>query len=187
MARNRRFARRFRRAKREYIWTTVTGQLGGISSDGTFNRLTLVSKADWARDATNTATLEKGAVLLRTVGGYGFRATSGAALPATDLNFSWLGVFRRTDEDDLTVHDLTNFASEDILHMDSGMIGWYPAPAGVAPTNDQAMSWKDIDIRTKRKLTSDQLIEFDYELSEFSAANIDFQLTFAFRSLIQLP
>lgn len=165
MAKRFRRTRRFRRAKREFIWVTnqVTSQI--TPTLGTAEEVLLVSKTDWARDASASGHLEKGCVLVRSL------LWVDVFYPPPGDNLATLGdaltpfmVFVRSkDEDDISSLDVTaDGLDEQFLHFEAGVL--QSAGSSVA-----TLTWRDRtraqwsrhwDIRQKRKLTSEDVVTF---------------------------
>jgi len=180
--------RRFRRQKREYIWTCVNVLNDLTNLNGSCDAFPIVVRDDWARDPANTATLEKGAVLLRVTGDV--RATtdngSGTYAPAGS-SFVWgIGKF---DEDDATVLTLTSsFFGEDWMQVRAGTCWPNAAAATLSPVPHQTFA--GVDIRVKRKLSTEDEIRFVFGGFEFaggSSTTNKLSMSYEFRSLIQLP
>lgn len=184
-----RFSRRFRRAKKEYIWACINVTHDLVQLNGSCDGLTIVNRDDWARDSAATQTIEKGAVVKRIIGNVRFSSDNGSGAPnpaGASYNFA-IGKF---DEDDSQVLDLaTNFFGEDWMHCEAGSLDRNNATSvAFAPQ----VSWRHpIDIRVARKLTSDEEIRFvfgGYEGNGSSGgATSLLQADYFFRSLIQLP
>lgn len=184
----RRHSRRFRRAKHEYIWTAtfVTADLNLM--DGDSDGLVIVDPDDWRR-TTVSENLEKGAVLLRVVGDVRFRTeTSGGNISLAGSSYIW-GIVKRDLDDGATLDLASNFFSEDWLHLRAGSI----APNN-ATTNAYAplpnAKHENVDITVKRKLNSDEKIEFHFAgLTAVggSSATEGLVADYFFRCLVQLP
>jgi len=177
MARITKGARRFRRAKRELIWTTTLFDNVAANVAGGGSSTSLVAAVDWVRGNN----FEKGAVFLGMRGWYQitYSSTSTSANPT-----AWLAV-SKVDRDevnqDITVAAFYN--SEDILYCDGLSLGG-PASlsfAGVPPSPNPA---KQIEVKAKRKLDSESVIQLSFQTP---TAAEDWLLSGVFRSLVQLP
>lgn len=189
MSRSRpRFRRRFRRQKHEYIWTGTFVTADATLLDGDTDGLVLVDPDDWRR-TTIDENLEKGAVLLRIVGDVRFRTeTSGGSPSLGGASYIW-GIVKR-DVDDSAPLDLgTNFFGEDWLHLRAGSIPPNNA-TNIAYAPQPNWRHEEVDVGVKRKLTSDEKIEFHFTgLTAVGASSATETLVcdYFFRALIQLP
>lgn len=189
--RTKRSGRRFRAAKREYVWATAYSPGIVISNfNGFFDEIPILSKADWARESSSASNLEKGATLVRVVGDVHFTMVQAiAGLPAEADATCLFGLMKR-DEDDATVLDANVDAfSEDWMHLSTGYIGYANVSVATLSRAWGTLSWsKHIDVRVKRKLTSDERVSafFAENPSTFGSA-ITMQATFLLRCLVQLP
>lgn len=180
--------RQFRRQKREYIWASVWVTHDTTPLDGTFDGFTLVDRNDWCRDPGNILSIEKGATLLRIIGDVRVRSENAAVGPsAGGASYVW-GIGKR-DEDDGTVYDLNTFFGEDWMHVEAGSLDPNNATSvAFAPQ----VSWRHptLDIKSKRRLTSEDVVEFHFGGSTaqggFSATEL-LVVDYMFRSLIALP
>lgn len=180
-------SRRFRVAKREFIWITrfIVGQ--AIVKNGIADGIDLVEADDWSRDATNTESLEKGAVVTRIVGSVAFRTINGSGFPSTDGAAILWGIHKR-DEDDTSLPTIpTTWFQEDWMHTQMEAIP-QSSPTTPAYFPDQHRQ-HDVDIRVKRKLTSDETVNlwiagFD---SDGTTGADSIVATYHLRTLLQLP
>lgn len=189
MNRSRSFRRRRRvqRGKREYIWTCINVIEDLVNLNGACDAFPIVVREDWCRDPTRGTTIEKGAVLLRVTGDVRVSTDNNAGTYApAGSNFVWgIGKF---DEDDTQVLDLaTNFFGEDWMQVRAGTC--WPTGTGVLAPQPFAV-FPAVDIRVKRKLTSEDEIRFvfgGYEYNGASSTTNKLAIHYEFRSLIQLP
>lgn len=187
-------SRRFRVAKREYIWATFEAfriplTQGGTVFDALFN---IVTPTDWARDATNLASREKGAVLQRIVGDVWFHLSTAAGgiaglrnFTRADLVHGWM----KRDIDDLAPVDqaLDAFQEDWLqLHLEALDTIFDPTPTLTfwgGPTSVH----RAVDIRVKRKLTSDDVIQYLALQTAGAGLQNACDVSVHFRSLIALP
>lgn len=193
--RSRRSSKRFRRAKREYIWiTTLTEGPGLTQTPNTalvwpYDILPLVLPADWERGQQTG--LQKGCTLLRIVGSLTvFSDSNGGGLGAlrgVNQRFNSMIVLKR-DKDDTSVLDaLAGALDEDILHQEMRRIDWFF-------DNTATQSWATgtphaffpIDIRAKRRLTSQDQIELGVA-SVRENLDTDCNMSLQVRALLMLP
>lgn len=170
-----RSSRRFRRGKRELIWTTIAGQSIAAALPGANLPLSLVLPVDWVR-GTN---FERGAVLQGIRGWYqvGYAATS------TSVSPNWfLSIVKHEVDEVTTGQDWTTagpYNGEDVLYTDGGHMETVTA----TPSGNLHLS-RQLEVRTKRKLTSDDFIGVNFMSP--SAAQ-DWTIGFVIRALIALP
>lgn len=179
---------RFKRAKREYMWTCTTSFGGTIPATG--STTALVDATDWSGISTTQA-LSRGAVLQRIVGWW--MCTANAALSEDGpwvSNCARMMIWKNTTEGflaasaaPLNLANAVSYVTEDVLYMDGIVISNSQSTDG----QTQAASFPGVrfDIRTKRKLTSDDdiIMSLDLDLPG-TQANTLFGV---WRSLIQLP
>jgi len=184
----RRFSRRFRAGKREYIWASVFVTHDLVLLNGSADAFPIVLRDDWARDPTNGATLEKGAVLQRIIGNVRVSSDNGSGAPSPGgASYIWsLGKF---DEDDAQVLSLTtSYFGEDWMHCEAGSLDRNNATTvAFAP---QVSRHHALDSRVKRKLTSEDEIRIvfgGFTGTGGVSATDSLQLDYFFRSLIALP
>lgn len=189
----RKFSKRFRAGKREYVWSTTHVPFFGTGIvPGLMDEITLVTRIDWARNELNTQILEKGATLVRIVGDVHYtinEVTVGDLKAIGDSHFIF-GVLKR-DEDDASVLDINVDAfGEDWMHMQSAYLTY--ANVSVATLSrawGELCCSRHVDIRVKRKLTSDEKVSAFFTrsvgLSTPDPGNA--YVGFTLRSLIQLP
>lgn len=190
MPRSTRFRRRTRSrvGKHEYVWTCINVLNDLTLLNGACDAFPIVVRDDWARDPARISTIEKGAVLLRITGDIRVTTQSDTSTyAAAGSNFVWgIGKF---DEDDSQILNLTtNFFGEDWLQVRAGTTWPTAANANIAPVPFSL--FPAIDIRVKRKLTSDDEIRFvfgGFEFNGTSSATNSLSVSYEFRSLIQLP
>jgi len=187
--RSRRTTRRFRAAKKEFIWvaTFVTADLQLTTGDA--DEFPLVQREDWARDPLAPDTIEKGAVLTRIIGDVRVRTENGSGTTSL-AGLSYILGLRKVDEDDGTVLDLaTTFFGEDWMWLKAGSI---------APNNATSSAYapqpnwrhEDVDVRVKRKLTSEDEIRFafgGFEANGSGVGTTQMVVDYFFRCLVQLP
>lgn len=178
-----------RRGKREYIWSCVNVMHDLVLLNGQCDAFPIVVRDDWARDPARTSTLEKGAVLLRITGDVRVGCDNGSGTYSLGgAQFTWgLGKF---DEDDSTVLDLANsFFGEDWMQVRSGTC-WPNAPGTTTFAPQPYDQFRALDIRVKRKLSSEDEIRFvfgGYTYVGGSSGTDSLVMNYEFRSLIQLP
>lgn len=183
--RGRRFARR---GKREFIWTSTFVTRDLVALNGDTDAFPIVVRDDWVRDPANGDTIEKGAVLTRIIGDVRVRSeTSGGSVGLAGASYIW-GIQKR-DEDDTTVYDLaSNFFGEDWMHLEASSLPPNNATTvGFAPQPN----WRhpQIDIRVKRKLTSDDIVLFVFGGygADGNVSTDNLVVDYFFRCLVQLP
>lgn len=188
---SRKFRRRrwIRRGKREYIWSCVNVMHDLVLLNGQCDAFPIVVRDDWARDPARTSTLEKGAVLLRVTGDVRVGSDNGSGVPSPGgAHFVWgIGKF---DEDDSTVLDLANsFFGEDWMQVRAGTC-WPNNATTVAFAPQPYQVFPALDMRVKRKLSSEDEIRFvfgGYTYIGGVSATDSLVMNYEFRSLIQLP
>lgn len=180
----RRFGRRFRRAKKELIWVSTLTEYTTVLSSGLSPSLVILNRNDWCRDPAQLTTIEKGAVLLRVVGDVIVEGPVGEDVQA--MNVLW-GLLKR-DEDDSTVLDITtNWFGEDWMHLEMGSVATI-TPSSSTPTMGAGMQRWRVDSRVKRKLTSEDTINFEVAVTASDAsATRSALISHFFRCLVQLP
>lgn len=177
MARITKGLRRFRRAKRELIWTTTLFDNVAANVAGGGSSTALVAAVDWVRGNN----FEKGAVLLGMRGWYQITYSSTSTNPNPT---AWLAI-SKVDRDevnqDVTVAAFYN--SEDVLYTDGVALGGPAAIsfAGLPPSLNPA---RQLEVKAKRKLDSESIVQLSFQTP--SAAE-DWLITGVFRSLVQLP
>lgn len=179
--------RRFRSAKREYLWISRFIVADQVAKNGDADGIDLVEKADWARDATLTETLEKGALVTRIIGSVAFRTLNGSGFPSTDGAAGLFGIHKR-DEDDTSIPTIpTDWFQEDWMHTQMFAIP-QSSPTSPAYFPDQHRQF-ELDIRVKRKLTSDETVNFWFAGfdSDGTTGTDSIVATYYFRTLLQLP
>lgn len=169
-----RSVKRFRSGKREMMWATVAAQ--SVSAGVTSANIPtgLVLPVDWVR-GTN---FERGATLVGIRGWYqvAYQATSTSIAP------SWYLAIVKSEQDESLIHDwtiATPYNSEDVLYTDGG----HMTIAATTPSGWQFPS-RQLDVRTKRKLTSDDTIDLNFVTPSTSQ---DWTISGIFRCLLQLP
>lgn len=183
----------FRRAKRELIWTYVRVRDDVVDNSASigFIEYAIVTKIDWARDPTSTSNLQKGCTLLRIVGDVTISMPFNASPPDPARQVECMWVLRKKDEDDTTIYDSTDIWSEDLLHTEHCTIGFSLSAVATLTWQDgnQRFMRFPLDIRTKRKLTSDDEIVLAVGAQEIIATPGDgtVSVTAQLRSLLQLP
>lgn len=169
--------RRFRnpKTKRETIWTTIVASGVAAAIPGANLPLSLVLPVDWVR-GTN---FERGAVLAGIRGWYSvsYAATSTFTTPTWYMAIAKQEVDEVTAGQDWTIS--TPYNSEDVLWTDGGHI----SIATATPSSNLNLS-RQLDVRTKRKLTSDDFIGISFMSLGASA---DWLISGVFRALIVLP
>jgi len=187
--RSRRTSRRFRAAKKEHIWVATFVTADAQVTTGDADEFPLVQRDDWARNPLAPEVLEKGAVLTRIIGDVRVRTENGSGTTSLAGASYALGV-RKVDEDDSTVLDLaTTFFGEDWLWLKGGSI---PPNNATSAAYAPQPNWRheSIDIRVKRKLTSEDEIRFSFGGFEANGSGVGTTLLvvdYFFRALIQLP
>lgn len=167
MAKRFRSRRRFRRAKREYIWVTSFGSSVLDSPTGPAEGAVLVSKADWARDPSAAGHLEKGCVLIRTIVDLAvmYPPPGDELASLGDASAQWFAWVRKLDEDDTTVPNVTTDGlDEEFMHFESGFIQSAGSSVATLTWRDRthAQSNRHWDITAKRKLTSEELVRIEF-------------------------
>lgn len=189
MRTKRRFSRRASGRKREFIWATSSGVLTLTQGGTAFDEHVLVSKTDWARDSASTTTLEKGATLQRIVGDVTFfvDAPDMASVRGITRVQTIFGLLKR-DEDDLSLVDVSVDAfAEPWLQLESRYIAiYFDATPTFATSNGATAVHIPVDVRVKRKLTSDDVIKAMF-LPLRQNLGTDVSVSFLLRSLIALP
>lgn len=165
-SRTRRSSRRFRRGKREVIWTSVVFE--GVTPDvapGTNSSLVL--PADWVRN-TGSSSFQKGCVLERIRGYVTVHRDQGFATETTGIaGVTVYGViWKSEEEEDFAANDWSQsspYNDEDILWTD----GWTLQGASNVPSGTPVQQLVPaephqfyVDVKTRRKLTSDDQIVF---------------------------
>lgn len=181
--------RRFRSQKREFIWASTYIIADATLLDGTSDGLNIVEPDDWARDIANVDVLEKGAVLTRVIGDVFFRTDNGSGTVSLG-GASYLWGIRKTDFDDSSIPAIpTTWFQEDWMHTEAGQIA--PNNAVTSAYAPQPFSYhRGLDIRVKRKLTTDEKVEFlfaGFPVTGVASATEFLVADYYFRSLIQLP
>lgn len=186
-------SRRMRRGKREYVWVTSFGSVFA-PGDGISRTAVLVTPADWARDPSATATLEKGAVLVRVVGDLCVSYEADNAPPnAVDVNY-WTAAIRKHDEEDVNQPDFgagSGF-NEDWMHVEFGNVQRTVESVATltwAAADFSSMDRRKVDIRVKRKLNSDENVSLYFGTIPPGAGDpaTELSLFYGLRALIQLP
>lgn len=165
--RSRRSFKRFRRAKREYIWATVFGSSILDTVDGVAEGAVLVSKADWARDPSASGHLEKGCVVLRTILDFsmGYPPVGDNLATLGEASAQCFAALRTLDEDDAHGFDFSGDGLDESL-MQFGSCAIQSTGSSVA-----TLTWRDRthavwrqhwDVRQKRKLTSEELLRIEF-------------------------
>jgi len=187
---SRRVFRRSGARKRNFVWVTALRPQFQLTQGGTvFDEVVLVSKFDWARDATQPAVLEKGCVLHRIVGDVFFFADADAiaSIRSVTRTLNTFGVLKR-DEDDLNPLDVAVDAlSESWLQMTSREIVDYfdPTPT-LATHNGEVQAHIPVDIKVKRKLTSDETINLCFLTTRLNLGT-DISASFQLGALLEVP
>lgn len=191
MRRYRRSSKRFRRAKREYVWTSTFSAGPGLTQGGTvFDEVTIVSPLDWQRGQIPAAGVQKGAVVVRIVGDvWFFQDPSGdvANLRSINNDLCTVGVLKR-DQDDTSVLDInTDALAEDWMHLEQVRIDTFYTPTATLTAGwGQPNARVHLDMRVKRKLTTEDVIKLCL-LAERRNLDTEVNASFLLRSLIQLP
>lgn len=186
-----RSSRRFRRAKREYVWTTVWAEDIPIVQGTNFDLASpIVLGSDWRR-GVSPAVIEKGAVLVRVVGDIAFHANpADTAAFRTFLRQTCTWGLKREDQDVVEALDVTmNAFEEDWMHLEQCKLWGFRDPtATLATMGGRFEVARSFDIRVKRKLTSEDIVSLYVGASPGTAGlQTDVAWTGFFRSLIQLP
>lgn len=187
--------RRFRAGKREYIWTTALGlrvPLTGGAITTLDSVANLVAGSDWNRgSAVAGFQRQKGAVLQRIVGDVWFQVdTSGGVASlrqrtAADLVFGFL----KRDQDDATAVDIAVDAyEEDWLQLYDDQLDTIFDPTPTLTFWGGSLNChRHIDVRVKRKLTTDDVILFMAQAIAGSGLQNAVTCSFQLRSLVALP
>lgn len=185
-------SRRFRRGKRNLIWTSVLFEQVVFSAvNGTTSPL--VAAVDWVRGTG--ATFEKGAVLLGIRGWLVVNAQqvamAGGSAPGAVGEFGSLIIWKGEEDEDLTLHDwgtATPYNDEDILWtggVATDDIGNISTGTVASPYLSRGgTQYFNLEIKTKRKLNSDDVINL-------TACHVSGGIAQTFcgvvRSLIEVP
>lgn len=187
--------RRFRRAKREYVWVRAQFESNPLPNSGAAEEFVCVSAGDWARSGPASGTLQKGCTLVRSIVSWSvFLPPDDAPASAEEGDNGFIGL-RRCDQDDAAVLTAgTDFLDEDWMHTD-----WWQAwrVTALVPTltfADHSGSFfrRVWDSKVKRKLTTEDEIRFAVCRNNFNpgpptAANGTFQCAVYGQFLLQLP
>lgn len=191
MRRSRRPFRRMRFKGREYVWMTISGAAPLTQGGTTFDEFVLVSRNDWARDPANTATIEKGATLVRVVGDVWFKAmpedhSVASVRGITDVE-CYFGLLKR-DEDDLSALDISIDAfGEDWMHLHAEHLAVIYSPVATLTAGWGAnVAGRHVDVRVKRKLTTEDVVKACF-LPVRANLGTDVGVSFLLRALVQLP
>lgn len=163
------------RTKRETIWTTIVASGVSAALPGANLPLSLVLPVDWVR-GTN---FERGAVLAGIRGWYQFAymATSTFTSPTCYLSIAKHEVDEVVSGQDWSVAGPYN--GEDVLYTD----GAHMQTVASTASGNLHLS-RQLDVRTKRKLTSDDYIGINFMTQ---GASSDWTLSGVFRALLVLP
>lgn len=180
MPRTTRSSKRFRRAKRELIWSTVVFNQVPFGADGLAQGL--VVGTDWVRSNN----FEKGAVLLGIRGWY---QVTPVITGTPDAGFSsWFMAISKDEEDSVVfVGDWTTAApynSEDVLYVDGGAQTRGGAESSVNFFEGAPNLARFLEVKSKRKLNSDDVINVRFQTDN---NNRSWYATGVFRALVQLP
>lgn len=183
--------RRFRRAKHEYIWVTVQGEVTPPGATGDAQEIVLVTGADWAR-TTAGAQIEKGCLLVRTIV-HARAAFAPDSSPPNAVEHVWgIAGIRRVDQDDaatLNAGPGGNYFQEDWFcqehFMLSQTISTVPTIAWVTEAAAQH-EWR-WDTKVKRKLTTQDEVRVSAALSLDVSGTAAVGVFFGARLLLQLP
>jgi len=185
-SRTSRSRRRFRRGKREYIW--VTGlRSDTLQTDGVADQLPLVTRIDWARDATATGHLEKGCLVRRTLI-WGMVAQAGLE-EGSGASTAVFAAVRKKDEDDVAVLDLgvdmldEDWYQSEWLHTyhESSVVATLTWMADAA--SFQRFAW---DTSVARKLTTEDQIEMSVAATG-GGPTVVIAMQYGWRILLELP
>lgn len=161
----RRTSRRFGK-RRELIWVTGASLYsldGGTSGIG--DGPAIVTKADWARDPSATGHLEKGCTLVRTILDFSifFPPLGDELASLQDAINQVYACVRTRDEDDTTAFDFSGDGlDESLMQFGSGTIQSTGSSVATLTWRDRVHAqWSQHwDVRVKRKLTSEDVVEF---------------------------
>lgn len=184
----RRSKRRFRVGKREYMWTCTTALGGAIPSGG--STTALVDQTDWTGVAA-TQSLSRGATLTRIVGWWLVQANAGLSEDsAWASNCARQMISKNTTEGlaaltttPLNLASATSYVTEDVLYMDG--MGFSAGQSTDGITMGSSQECQRFDIRTKRKLTSDDMIILSLDVD--AATSFTSAARGVWRCLIALP
>lgn len=165
-------ARRFRREKREYIWSTTLLTTETLTT--TVQNVPLVVPAEWQRDGVSATAYQKGCVLLRIVGWF-------ACIPlGTPTNPSTLAaMISKIDLEEVPPdpYVVTDYTDEDVFWTTGAIAGTVASIANSA-------HFEHVDIRSKRKLTSSDIIILTLQ-GDTTAP--EWRYSLCLRALLQLP
>lgn len=175
-----RATRRFKRNKREMIWTSTV--LENVNAGVTTASIPfpLVLGSDWARNSS--ASFERGATLLGIRGWYqiGYQATSTIGAPTC-----YLVIHKGELDEDPSLSNWTGAAAynnEDVLFTDGRH---YDFLSGTSPATQagSGLPSQQLEVRSKRKLNSDDTIDLSFVTP---SANQDWSISGVFRALIAI-
>lgn len=175
------------RAKREHVWVRAAGRQILTQGGTVFDEFGLVTAADWIRGTAGD--LQKGATIVRIVGDVFFQTDPSAV--ANVRNFAraqcYFGLLKR-DKDDTSVLDLAAGAlGEDWMHLHSNQVfQFYDPTPTLTGYGLQVQGQTHIDVKVKRKLTSDDVIKVCM-LTVREALETDVNAYIMLSALIQLP
>lgn len=189
-SRIRRSSRRARRGKRELIWTSVVFE--GVSAavaPGTNSALVLPS--DWIRN-TGGSSFQKGCVLERIRGYINVYRTGLTVSDAggTGTENVYASIWKSEEEEDFAGNDWSlssPYNDEDILWTDgAALVGSTNISAGTPVFQLQQPQWMklEVDVKARRKLTSDDQIVFTVQSGSVSPAGT---YSGVLRALLTLP
>lgn len=183
----RRTSRRFG-ARRNFIWASVFVTADANLMSGTADGIRILIGADWQRELS-VDSIEKGATLVRVVGDVAVRTETTGGTPSLGGSHYIWGL-QKNDEEDTTQPSLaSDFFGEDWMHIRAGSIPPNNA-TNIAYAPQPNWRHESIDIRVKRKLTSDDVVTFWFAgVTAVGGTSATETLVFdyMFRSLIQLP
>jgi len=180
MARTTRAQRRFRRGKRELIWSSVVFN-GAVFGDETLSQALVIS-TDWVRSNN----FEKGAVLLGIRGWYQVTPVLSSGTPNPDYFNHFMSIVL-TEADEIQVlnwYTAGPYNGEDILFTDGGAFSGGGSEAGVVTWANSPNLSRQLEVKAKRKLNSDSLVAVNFQTDADSKSHF---VSGVFRSLIQLP
>lgn len=187
-SRIRRSARRFRRGKKEVLWASITFEnVTAAVAPGTNSALVLPS--DWVRN-TGGGAFQKGCVLERVRGWVDVHATGVAVTDTTGTGAEsvYFVLWKSEEEEDFVANDWSispSYNDEDVLW--TGGAAWSGStnlPAAGVQLQQPRHKTLEVDVKSRRKLTSDDQIVFTAQ----SAAVVPTALySGVLRALLTLP
>jgi len=181
--RRRRFSRTMRRGKKQFIWTTTIVEATQVSEASPLEALVL-EPLDW----NNAAAYLKGALVERVVGSFDVQPR---ANQTSSYDFGqWTALLVKQDTNLATLPDPSAASgySEDVLQSWQGE--WQLALSAVATLTWQrnmGAVHREVDVRSKRKMTTDDALWFIMSNEADSGTSASVLVTATLRVLLSLP